>query len=300
MADITRTSAAAFIPTIIAQTALEVLRANLVLGKLVTRDSDIATFTMGDTLNVNYPGSMVANDKAANTGVTAQVPTTATSTVVLNKHKEATFLIEDVTKVLANQDLVQRYVSAGVVAIAEQIETDLFALYSGFSNSVGTSGTDIGAATIRSARKTMNDLKAPKGNRILVVSDKDEIALLADSGLQNYFAFAKPETVAEGSIGRVYGFDVYQSQLVPAVAGSPVSTKNLAFDPGAIILAMRALPEVGAGQGATTAVITDPLSGLTIRCVMAYNANLLATQITLDVLYGVAKLRNELGVVVLA
>ena len=72
MADITSTSASAFIPQIWANTALEILRNKVVLAKLVTRDSDVATFQVGDTLNIPYPGSMVANDKAINTAVTVQ------------------------------------------------------------------------------------------------------------------------------------------------------------------------------------------------------------------------------------
>jgi len=300
MADITRTVAGPFIPQLWANTALEILRSKIVVAKLVTRDSDIAAFQVGDTLNIPYPGTFVANDKAANTPVVLQVPTATTTSVVLNKHKEASFLIEDAAKALANQDIMARYCDAAVIAIAEQIETDLFATYTGFTNTVGVSGTDIGAATIRSTRKLMNDNKVPQNNRVLVVSDKDEVALLADASLQNYFAWSQTQAIKEGSIGRVYGFDVYQSQLVPAIAGTPVSTKNLAFDPGAIILAMRGLPDAPAGSGAQTSVVNDPVSGLTLRCTIAYNAANLGVQCTIDVLYGVAKLRNEKAVVVLS
>ena len=300
MADITRTSAGPFIPQIWANTALEILRNKVVAAKLVTRDSDIAAFQVGDTLNIPYPGSFTANDKAANTAVTLQVPTATTTQVVLNKHKEASFLVEDAARATANQDLIARYMEAAVIPIAEQIESDILGLYSGFTYSVGTSGTDLSASTVRSARKLLNDNKAPQGNRVMIVSDKDEIALLGDSALQNYFAFSQTQGVAEGSIGRLYGFDIYQSQLVPTVAGSPVSTKNLAFDPGAVILAMRGLPDAPAGTGAQTSVVNDPVSGLSLRVTMAYNAANLGVQVTVDVLYGVAKLRNEKAVVVLS
>jgi hypothetical protein len=300
MANITRTSAGSFIPQIWANTALEILRSKVVAAKLVTRDSDIAAFQVGDTLNIPYPGAFTANDKAANTAVTLQTPTATTTTVTLNKHKEASFLVEDAARATANQDIIARYMEAAVIPIAEQIESDILGLYSQFTNTVGTSGTDITAATVRSARKTLNDNKAPQGNRALIVSDKDEIALLGDSALQNYFAFSQTQGVAEGSIGRLYGFDVYQSQLVPVVSGTPNSTKNLAFDPGAVILAMRGLPDAPAGTGAQTSVVQDPVSGLSLRVTMAYNASNLGVQVTVDVLYGVAKLRNEKAVVVLS
>ena len=300
MADITRTTAGAFIPQIWANTALEILRNKVVLAKLVTRDSDIAAFQVGDTLNIPYPGAFSANDKSANTAVTLQAPTATTTSVVLNKHKEASFLIEDAARATANQDLIARYMEAAVVPIAEQIESDLLGLYSSFTNSVGTSGTDISATTIRAARKKLNDLKAPSDNRALVVSTKDEIAILGDSTLATYFAYSQNQALKEGSIGKLYGFDVYSSQLVPVVAGSPASTKNLAFNPGAIILAMRGLPDAPAGTGAQTSVVQDPISGLSLRVTMAYNAANLGVQVTVDVLYGVAKLRDEKAVVVLS
>lgn len=300
MADITRATAGPFVPQIWANTALEILRSKTVLAKLVTKDSDIAAFQVGDTLNIPYPGNFVANDKAANSPVTLQVPTSTTTSVVLNKHKEASFLVEDAARALANQDIMARYMEAAVVPIAEQIETDLLSLYSSFTATTGTSATDLTAATIRNARKILNDNKAPQEGRAMVVSDKDEIALLGDPALQNYFAFSQTQGVKEGSIGRLYGFDLYQSQLVPVLAGPPISTKNLAFHPGAIILAMRGLPDAPAGSGAQTSVVHDPDSGLSLRATIAYNAANLGVQVTIDVLYGVAKLRNEKAVVVLS
>jgi hypothetical protein len=300
MADITRTTAGPFIPQIWANTALEVLRNKVVLAKLVTRDSDIAAFQVGDTLNIPYPGAFTANDKSANTAVTLQAPSATTTTLTLDKHKEASFLVEDAARATANQDIMARYMEAAVIPIAEQIESDLFTAAVGFSTSVGTYGTDISAATVRSARKLLNDQKAPQDGRALIVSDKDEIALLGDSNLQNYFAFSQQQGVKEGSIGRLYGFDVYQSQLVPFVAGTPAQTKNIAFAPGAVLLAMRGLPEAPAGAGAVSSVVNDPASGLSLRVTMAYNAANLGVQVTVDVLYGVKKLRDEKGVLVKA
>ena len=54
-----------FIPEIWANTALEVLRSQIVLARLVTRDTDIATFTQGNVLNVPVPGVFTTNTKAA-------------------------------------------------------------------------------------------------------------------------------------------------------------------------------------------------------------------------------------------
>jgi len=301
MANITTTTASAFIPEIWAQRALEVLRANIVLARLVTKDTDMATFQFGDVLHIPYPGTFTANDKAANTAVTLQTPSGgADISVTLNKHKEVSFLLEDVVRAQANQDLMDRYISAAVPPIAQAIETDLFALYAGLSTTVGTSGTNISAATVLAARKALNDNRVPLAPRHLVVSPKDEIALLSDSNLATYFANARSEAIEQGAIGPLYGFTVWMSQLVPVVSGTPNSTKNLAFAPDFAILAMRALPEPPAGSGARSAAVRDPESGLVIRVTSAYNPTFLGVQVTIDVLYGVAELRDEAGVVVLS
>ena len=63
---------------------------------------------------------------------------------------------------------------------------------------------------------------------------------------------------------------------------------------------MRGLPDAPAGTGAQTSVVQDPASGLALRVTMAYNAANLGVQVTVDVLYGVAKLRDEKAVVVLS
>jgi hypothetical protein len=269
----------------------------------VTKDSDVASFTVGSKLHIPYPGTFVANDKATNSPVTKQVPTSTDTTVTLNKHKEVTFLIEDFTRAQANPVAMQAYMQAAIPPLAEQVETDLFALYSSFTGSVGASGTDLSAAAIRAVNKKFTDNKIVRGNRNLVISTKDTAALLADSSLQQFFAFNEGARgdVSTGLVtDNLYGVRIHESQLVPVVAGSPNSTKNLALDPGAIIMAVRSLPDAPAGTGAAQAVVKDPMSGLVLRVTLSYSADNLGVQCTTDILYGVAKLRDEKGFTVLS
>jgi hypothetical protein len=304
MPDITRTIAdtAGFIPVIWAQRALDVLRENIVLTRLVTRDSAYEPGWMGKTLNIPYPGTFAAQNKAADTPATVQTPTGgATVQVTLSQHKYVDFLVEDYAAAQANSNLLDRYVRPAAIAIGNAVENDLFALYSSLTGgSVGTSGTDLTAATVRQARKLLNDNKAPLQNRALVISDKDEIALLGDSALQTYFAFARAQGVSEGSIGRLYGFDVYMSQLVPVVAGTPNSTKNLAIHQDAMILAVRPFRDLPAGSGVQASTVMDPETGLAIRVLYQYDIANRGVRVGFDILYGVAVLRPTLGVVVLS
>lgn len=304
MPNITAAIADPFIPEVWANTALEVLRSQSVLARIVTRDTDVASFQEGDILHIPYPGTFTANNKAAGAAVTLQQPTGGTMVnVTLNKHKEVSFLFEDFARALAQGQSMDAYMAAMMEPIVAVIEDDLFALYAGLATNVGTTGTDIGAATVRAAWKRLSDNKCPTTNRHLVVSTKDAMALLGDSSLQQFFAFNESMRgdISQGEISKnLYGFRVWWSDRVPVVAGAPNSTKNLALNPGAFILAMRGLPEPPQGTGARSASVRDETSGLVLRATTSYNPDHLGVQVTLDVLYGVAELRDEKGTTVLA
>jgi hypothetical protein len=299
---INSTSAAPFIPSIWANEALEILRPYFQLAPRVTKDTDLATFQVGSTLHIPYPGELVANDKVQGSPVTLQTPTSTDTTVTLNKHKEATILVEDFVRAQAQPVLMQSYIKSQVAAIAAQIETDIISTYSAFSGSLGTSGTDLSAATLRAAAKLFTDNKVGADNRNLLISTKDVAALRADSSLQSFFAYNdnRDQAVTGSKLPNLYGLQLLESQLVPVVTGTPNSTKNFAFDPGAIVFASRALPEAPAGTGVAQSVIQDPLSGLVLRASMSYSPNNLGVQVTIDCLYGVAKLFDAKGFVVLA
>lgn len=298
----TTADTAGFIPQIWAQRALDILRANITMTRLVARDSDFEAGWRGKTLNIPYPGKFTANKKTADNPTALQLPVGgATVPVVLDQHAYVDWLVEDVARAMTAQgapDLIDRYIEGSVIALAEQIETDLFALYStGSVPVVGTYGTDISAATIRSARKAFNDAKVPQAGRSMVFSTKDEIALLADSTLVNYFAFAKPEAVAEGSMGSLYGFDLYVSQLVPVTAATPLQTNNLALARDGFLFASRPFLPALPGSGVREAQVNDVVSGISIRFQVFYSMADRAVRAGFDILYGVKALRPTTHVV---
>lgn len=296
----TQADTAGFIPQIWAQEALPVLRANLKLAKLVARDTDFEPGWHGKTLNIPYPGTFTAQDKTEGNPATVQQTLNAGMvSLTLNKYKTVDFLVEDWAQAQANSNLIQRYVTPAAIALAEQLETDLFANYVSLTGSAGTSGTDMTDAVIRTARKLLNDAKNPMEDRSMMISTKDEIALLGDTNLQTYFAFSQNQALKEGSIGRLYGFDLFTSQLVPVVTGTPNSTKCLAIHKNAILLATRPLPTPPADSGVHSATIMDPMSGLTIRTLFQYSADYRGVRVMFDLLYGSMCLRPTAGVVVL-
>lgn len=223
MANITQTisDSSGFSPQTWALEALNVLRQQLVLCKLITMDTDMQeTGWVGKALNIPYPGRFSAQDKVAGTAVTAQAPSGgSTVTLTLSKHKVVDFLVEDYAAAQASSTLLLRYIQPAIIAIAEQLETDLFGLAASLTTTAaGTAGTDLTASTIFAARQKLNQAKAPQNDRFLVVSTKDEVKLLQDTTLANYFAFAQSQSIREGSTARIGGFDLYMSQYVDTFA----------------------------------------------------------------------------------
>lgn len=283
------TTNAKFIPTIIAQEALGRLKSYLSVAKNVSRASDFSTASFGQIIRVPVRGSVSANDKSQGEIYTKQNPTATDVYVTLNKHKEVTFTIDDVTKVLENQNTINGYGEDGAIAIAEAIESDLLALHPNIENT--KTWTDTSDATRDSSllliRKFFTDQKVPKSEqKYLVVDSTVYNDLLGTDKFSRYDARGTGEQISSGQLIRAYGFEISESQLIPT-SGSPVAYHNLAFAKNGLVLANRALPRPE-GFGGNYAVIYDPDIQLAIRTLFWYNADLGAHQLTLDVLYGVA------------
>src|ERR1700726_20856 len=163
MAVITSANIANAIVKLVAVDALPALMGNLVMGNLVNRDYEPTLAQAGDTVNVPIPPVLVANNIAEGGTVQTQNPSLGNAQIVLNTHAEATFLIPDITKVLAGPDLLKLYMQPAVVALAERIETDLLALYPQFTanTAVGTAGTALTEAVVDSAETALVNTKVP-------------------------------------------------------------------------------------------------------------------------------------------
>lgn len=296
MPNITVTEAAGFIPEIWAASALGALKANTVMARLVNRNFENAVAQQGDTLHIPRRGTLSVNNKVANTVVTLQTPTADTVDVTLNKHKEISILVEDIAAAQANQSIMAGYIEDGMKAIGEQIDSDLLALYSGFSTTPidGTSGSGgITAATVTEARRLLNAAKVPQQDRYIVWHEDAEAELLEVEKFTSSDFGDNGDAVREAIIGRKYGFSHFMDQMVTVATSE---CKNLAFHRDAIVLVTRPLPAPPPGTGAVSTVMDE--DGFSVRVVYAWNASHLAMQVTLDVLYGVAELRDNHAVVI--
>jgi hypothetical protein len=220
---VTAARTAGFIPQVWAQEGLRVLRSRLTLGARVRRDIDFVPRSFGETITVPYPGTFNAPKKSA-TGTVSTQPSYggASVSVTLNTHRATDILIQDVARAQGSPMLMENYIRSAIIAIAEAIEQDIIAQAMQLTSSVGSAGTDLTAAIMRSAMRTLNANKIDSEERFFVFSPKDHAAILGDSTLANYFAYAQQSGVRQGdekAVGpNIYGFTPYMSQLAPATA----------------------------------------------------------------------------------
>jgi hypothetical protein len=299
MAAITSANVANAIVKLVAADALPALMGNLVMGNLVNRDFEPSLAQAGDTVNVPIPPVLVASNLAEGGTVQTQNPNLGNAQIVLNTHAEATFLIPDVTKVLAVPDLLWLYMQPAVVALAEKIESDLMALYSQFTANaaLGGAATPVTEATIDAAETALFQAKVPASQPKYLVVDASTYSAMRQIPRFSEFGStgeAGLRALVDGSVGKIKDFFVFRSQFVAKTGSSPISTHNLAFAKSAIGLVVRRLPQPLPGTGA--AAEYAELGNFGMRVVMTYQPNTLAQQFTVDVLYGCAVLRNAHGV----
>jgi hypothetical protein len=292
------TTNAAFIPTIIAQKALGYFGAYMNLARTVGKDFDWTPATFGKVIQIPKRGTLTANSKASNASVVVQNPTATNISVTLSNHYEVTFGIDDVTKVLENQNVLVGYGEDAAKVLAENVESALAGTYAGLTNPIitfdGTSATTIDNS-VRLIRKYFTDQKVPKGEeKNVYVSSSVYNALLSvpqyvqaqNLGLQGH---TDQTPIVTGEVLKTHSLTFWEGQLVPNTGTSPSSIDhNVAYTRDAFVLASRPLPSVPAGYGAVSEVLADEDVGLGFRVVSSFNASQLAMQVTLDVLYGVA------------
>lgn len=294
---LTTTQNSNFIPEIVANQLLGALGSYVNLGRTVSKDSELTTAQYGDTINVSKRGAVVSHDKAENGVVTLNQPSLSNVPVTLNKHKEVTIGEEDFTRSLQPGSTLPGYVEDGVIALGEDIETALANLWPDLSATFNNDATSDPVKDLIDARTQMVKNKVPLSARRYAYLNPDYVGLLLKQG-----AFIDPKVIpnnqplTEGAVGRVASFDVFEGQLV-ASSGSPKTFRNLVYTRNAMVLATRPLPRPDSSLGVQSATVIDA-NGIALRLLRSYNPQQLATQITLDVLFGTAALDVRQGGVI--
>lgn len=249
------------------------------------RDDEVSAY--GDLLHSFTISNLSANDKSANTQVTLQAPSESTVNLTINKHKEASFLIEDNLSAKSQMNLQREYTEKGSYGIGTQIDTDVAANYSSLTNSaVGSFGVALTDATVLAAWKTLSALDVPAEDRAWFFHPNAYADLLqiekfirTDFTTNMLQQMGIPTNLITKAVGMLYGSPVFLTTNIPTgTFGSPAATGyiNLYLHKEAFQLGMQKQVRV------QTDYILEYLGHLTV----------------IDAIYGTAVYRADHGVVV--
>lgn len=283
---------APFIPTLVANQVLGALGSYLNLGRTVSKDSELVTQQVGTTINVPKRGVVTANSLAENGSVTLQQPAATTIPVVLTNHDEVT--IGELTylqSIAQGGSVLPGYVTDGVIALGERIETLLAALWSSFPKQLDAGGSNPQIDLIN-ARKAFTDQKVPQlAERFGYVSAGFMAKLLQQTPFITPYLAANMPGMVDGAVMKLSGFQLFEGQLV-VKSGSPGVDRNLFYTRNAMVLATRPQPLPDAGLGAVGSNVIDA-NGIALQVVKSYNATKLGNQITIHVVYGASMLDDR-------
>jgi len=280
------TEAAVFIPEVWAQRVLGRLHSRCTMIGCVNHDYSEELAKVGATVHIQKRGTLVTNDKTANTSVTLQNPTATTTPCTLSKHKEVSFLLEDVAAAQANVEIMDGYIQDGGDAIVEDIEDLLTDHYADADHDI-TWDKDAPFDVLMSARtKIVVDNKCPDAEpRYLIIKDFADLA-----GAENFTSkeYLDQNFIEVGTVGMSAGFNIKESGKILVSSGR---TYRMAFARDSIALVTRALPAPPANTGVKSAMVQR--DGVGCRVLYGYNMNYLGMQVTIDMLFGSCVLRSE-------
>jgi hypothetical protein len=173
---------------------------------------------------------------------------------------------------LAVEDLAQQVIMPQVGGIAEYIDTQVAAALKTTTTAIGTV-TDWNAAALQ-ARETLSAAKVPMAGRYLAVAPDVAGALLNSTVFQSGNMEGAPAALADGVLGRIYGFTVVETPFLPA--GEAVGYHRTAV---AGVFRTPVVPQ-GAESGNAS------YQGVSAQVIYAYDTSALADVLTAQTLFG--------------
>ena len=289
----TQTILANHIPEVWANSFLGYLPKYLNLANSVTTDFNAEEFKRkGDIVHLPKRGTLVAYEKAADTVVTVQHPSDDKVDITLDQHWEITISPEDVALSMTKDGAMEGHMNDAAMVLGEKVEETLAELYASAGDTVNSAAA-LTLEKLREGRRKLITARVPQNAPRFAYLDEYAIEdLLNTNTLADASQIGSTRPLVEGSIGRLAGFDIFESQMVET-SGSPSTYHDMLYTRDAMGLALRPLFQVGSEWGVKQAVVADPRTGTGIRVTMSYDANYLAPQVTLDILWGVGVIRSE-------
>lgn len=323
-------------PQLWAMASLQVLFENLGIRGKVHTDFRQEIAERGDTINTRFPEIFAAEDAGASGEVsTINAPQATNVAVVLDKNQNVTFEVRDRDSAVALKSLKDEFMEPAALGLLRSIEENGLVKMTdpttGFRDATDAAGViEIGGAAsstvdepasfhilaIAQAAKLLNDSKCPQDNRYMVISAQQQLDMQIDTTNANLLLLKQNEsgtgqTLREGTIGRLFGFDVdMQQQLSDANVQVADSGSNGVYPFGAaadpapfwhrngVAYVNRNMEDPPPGAG--VASVSRDFMGQALRVQIGYQLVEKRTLVSMDALWGWKVMRQNMGGTILS
>jgi len=242
----------------------------------------------GNQFHIPNLSNLVASTKLPGTPVNLLQPNEGEFILTIDRHKECSILVEDITEAQEQYYIRSKYTGQMGSALANALDDDLVFLRSLFTQTISAGGVGMTEAKILTAKQTLDEADVPYENRMLVVPPAVENDLLSI----NRFVAADirtgvPDMIGMGKfIGRIHGFSAMMTNRLkagdnakPGTGGGAANTYySVACHAEALIYGMPKEMELQS----------------------QYKLEYLGTLVVSNEIYGVGQYRNDHGVVILS
>ena len=217
-------------PDIIAKEALMQLENHLVMANVVHREYKQAFVKVGDTVSIRRPVKFSVTDGAT---LSKQDVEEAKDTFVINKRKHVGWVFVSQDKTLSIEQYSERYIKPACIVLANQVDTDLCALYDDVWNWVGTPGQTINSfGDLSKAPQRLDEMAVPTDRRKGVLAPADTWAMAgAQSAL--YIQEQAKKAYISGRLGEIANLELFQDQNVQTHTTGTFTTSSTPLVNGA-------------------------------------------------------------------
>ena len=205
-----------FIPELWSKRINQKLRESLVFGSVVNTDYEGEIGSGGDTVKINSIGDVTIGNYVPNsTNITPEQLNDYQTTLSIDTKKYFAFKVDDVDKAQVNANVMDEAMQSAAWGLKNAADESIAALYTGAANTITTTAIDStnAFAAVLTLGQYLSQENVPEDGRWLVIPPwfKTKLllakALVTDNG-------AAADAFTNGKVGRVGGFDVYESNNV--------------------------------------------------------------------------------------
>jgi hypothetical protein len=259
--------------TILANLALEAFVKKLAPLNVFANNFSAEAVQRGDKVKVAYVGAQSAATDFAGS-YTVQAASAEGKDITINKRKYVSWGLT--TEELATQPQLslERFARQKGNALAYAVLQDIWSVitnanYGSTGYTQGSGGDEIVVTAANFDSTEVSNLREmcgtdnwPEEERALILNPAYTAALLNDADVIGDGGVDMQNVIREGVVGRLMGFNIYESTAIPANGQNLV---GFAANPDGILVAMRSLiPEEGVSNRPMVMPVTDGQSGITI------------------------------------